>query len=340
MVRRTGAQRLHSEQVVVDRRGRTREDRRELVLRGRDLVVLGPGINAQAPQPVVDLFHEIADRLADGAEVMLLELLALGGVRAEQRAAAQDEVGALAVVVERDEEVLLLGTDGRHDLRHIDPEALEHALGLLGQALHRAQQRRLLVERLAVVGDERRRDAQHLVFDEGVARRVPRRVSACLGGLAQAARRERRRVGLALDELLARERCDRRTVSHRVDERIVLLGGKARQRLEPVRVVRRAVFDRPVLHRVRDRVGHVLVELRAVLDGLVQALVDGLRQAATHDLVVEDKAPVDLADVFCHIEGSLVLPGCLFENTRILYRLERARRAACPHLRPNAQRNQ
>ena len=107
-----------------------------------------------------------------------------------------------------------------------------------------------------------------------------------------------------------------------------------------MRVVRRAVLARPGLHRGRDRIGHVLVELRAVLDGLVQALVDGLRQAATHDLVVEDKAPVDLADVFCHIEGSLVLLGCLFESTHTLYRLESARRAACPHLRPNAQRNQ
>ena len=41
----------------------------------------------------------------------------------------------------------------------------------------------------------------------------------------------------------------------RAEERVVLLGGQAGQRLEDVRVVGRALLERPLLHRERDRVG-------------------------------------------------------------------------------------
>jgi hypothetical protein len=73
------------------------------------------------------------------------------------------------------------------------------------QGVHGAQQRGLLVKRLAGVAAERRGDAQHLVLDERVAGGVPGRVAAGLEGGAQAAVREAGSVGLALDELLAGE---------------------------------------------------------------------------------------------------------------------------------------
>ncbi len=101
----------------------------------------------------------------------------------------------------------------------------------------------LLVERLARVGAKRSGDAQHLVFDERVAGRVPGGVAAGLEGGAQTAAGEGGGVRLALDELLARKGHDGAAVVLRVDERIVLLGGDAGERLEPVRVVRGAVFD-------------------------------------------------------------------------------------------------
>ena len=50
-------------------------------------------------------------------------------------------------------------------------------------------------------------------------------------------------------------------------ERVVLLGGEAGQRLEPVGVVRGAVLDRPVLHRGGDDVGHGRVERLPSVDG-------------------------------------------------------------------------
>ena len=50
----------------------------------------------------------------------------------------------------------------------------------------------------------------------------------------------------------------RRAVADRAEEGVVLLGGRAGQRLEPVRVVGRALLERPVLHRR----GHLVGERR------------------------------------------------------------------------------
>src|SRR3712207_8462349 len=46
-------------------------------------------------------------------------------------------------------------------------------------------------------------------------------------------------------------------------ERVVLLGGQAGERLEPVRVVGGAPLERPVLHGRGDRVGQRHVERRS-----------------------------------------------------------------------------
>ena len=275
MVAGDGLHELHGDQVVVDGAVGDGENRRELVLCGCDLVVLGLGGDAELPQRVVELLHEVVDGGADRAKVVLLELLALARRSAEQRASGEDEVLALLVVLFFDEEVLLLGAHGGDDARHLEAEQLQDALGLVADGFHGAQERGLLVERLARVGAKRGGDAQHLVFDERVAGRVPGGVAAGLEGGAQTAAGEGGGVGLALDELLAREGHDGAAVVLRVDERIVLLGGDAGERLEPVRVVRGAVFDGPFLHRVGDDVGDLEVERAILLDGLGEVLVDG-----------------------------------------------------------------
>ena len=61
-------------------------------------------------------------------------------------------------------------------------------------------------------------------------------------------------------------------------EAVVLLGGQAGHGLEQVREVGGALFDGPVLHGGGDGVGDGRVERRAVLDGLLQRLEDGLGQ--------------------------------------------------------------
>ena len=143
--------------------------------------------HAERPQLVVELLHELVHRRADSAEVVLFQLLALAGRIAEQRAAAHDEVLALGVVLFRDQEIFLLGTHRGNDALVRLAEQREHAVRLLFHHVHGAEERRLLVERLARVAAEGCGDAQHLVFDEGVAGGVPRGVAAGLEGGAQAA---------------------------------------------------------------------------------------------------------------------------------------------------------
>ena len=62
-------------------------------------------------------------------------------------------------------------------------------------------------------------------------------------------------------------------------------------RLEPVRVVRRAVLDGPVLQRARDDVGDVRVERLALGDGAAERAKHVLRQTRPLDLFVERERP-------------------------------------------------
>ena len=298
-MRRQKAHLLHGEQVLVHTTVRVREDGRQLVLRGGHLVVLRARRHAEGPQLVVELLHELVHRGADGAEVVLLQLLALARGVAEQRAAAHHEVLPLGVVLLGDEEVLLLGAHRGHDALRLPAEQREHAVRLLLDGAHGAQKRRLLVERLAGVGAEGGGDAQHLVLHERVGGGVPRRVAAGLERGAQAAGRERRRIGLARDELLAGEAHDGAAVAHRVEEAVVLLGRDAGERLEPVREVRGALLDGPLLHGVGHDVRHLSVERLAFLDGLAQALVGGGRKPLLHRVLVEHHRAVRIRNS-CH----------------------------------------
>jgi hypothetical protein len=96
--------RAHHDHVVV-RPDRCRlVHRRHLELARSDLVVTGLRRDAEAPQLAIEIHHERQDPLADRAEVLVLELLALGRRSAEQGPAGEEK------------EVLLLGADVREDL--------------------------------------------------------------------------------------------------------------------------------------------------------------------------------------------------------------------------------
>ena len=286
---------LHGKQVLVYRAVRLGEDGRQLVLGRRHLVVLRLRGDAERPQLVVELLHELVHRGANSAEVVLLQLLALHRRIAEQRAAREHDIETALVVLLGDEEVLLLGAQRRSDaIGGVVAEQIEHATALGLDGLHGTEKRRFLIERLAGVRAEGRGNAEHLVLDEGVGGGIPGGIAASLEGGTQAAGGEAGGVGLTLDELFARERHDGAAVISGIDEAVVLLGGDARQRLEPVGVVGGALLDGPLFHGVGDDVGHVLVQGGAFFDGLHQLLVGGLRQALAHDVLVEYHGAVQI----------------------------------------------
>ncbi len=88
---------------------------------------------------------------------------------------------------------------------------------------------------------------------------------------------------------------ERRTVGDRFEEAVVLLSGQTGQRVEDVRVVGRAFFQRPVLHRGRHGVGDHGIEQRSTLDGRHDRLVDRLGQALPHHDLAENVLAENLA---------------------------------------------
>jgi hypothetical protein len=135
--------------------------------------------------------HEGHRAIDDRAEVLILQLLSLRRLRAEESPAGVDQIRTRQVEVAIDEEVFLLGTAGRDDALGGRAEELEHADRLLGERFHRAEQRRLLVERLASPAQESRRnderDRAARLQQPRRAGRIPRGMAAGLEGGAHAA---------------------------------------------------------------------------------------------------------------------------------------------------------
>ena len=104
--------RLHDQHVVVGRDVGVLERDGDLVLRGGDLVVAGLDRHAELVELGLGLEHAGQNPLGDGAEVMVLHLLPLGGLGAEERAAGVDQVGPGEIEVLVDQEVFLLGAGG------------------------------------------------------------------------------------------------------------------------------------------------------------------------------------------------------------------------------------
>ena len=80
---------LHRQLLVVGADVRVLEDRRELVLVGGDLVVARLGRHAELGQLALGLEHAREDALGDRAEVVVVELVALGRLGAVERAAGR-----------------------------------------------------------------------------------------------------------------------------------------------------------------------------------------------------------------------------------------------------------
>ena len=113
----TRLKRRHQQLLVVGGHVGALEHRRDLELAGRDLVVPGLGRDAELEQLALAVHHEAEHALGDGTEVVVVELLALGRLGAEQRAAGVEQVGTGEEEVPVDQEVLLLGAAERHDVR-------------------------------------------------------------------------------------------------------------------------------------------------------------------------------------------------------------------------------
>ena len=219
---------LHGQLVVVSGNVGGGEDGGQLMLGGGHLVVFGFGQNAQLPQLFVQVFHKGGHPGLDSAKVVVLQLLALGGLGAEQGAAGKAQVRALVIQCLVHQEVLLLRAHGGDDpLGLLVPKQPQNAQGLDIQVLHRAQQGGLLVQNLAAVRTEGGGNVEGVPLHKGVRGGVPGGVAPSLEGGAQAAGGERGGVGLAFNQLFSGELHNHPPVRGGGDEAVVLFRGDA-----------------------------------------------------------------------------------------------------------------
>ena len=108
--------------------------------------------DSELPELFVKVFHEGLNTGFDDAEIVIFHLLSLGRKCAKQSSSGVDKILSLVVHLLVDKEVFLLGSDGGADRCDIVlAEDLHDAHSLLVDGFHRAQQRCLLIERLAVI---------------------------------------------------------------------------------------------------------------------------------------------------------------------------------------------
>ena len=282
---------LHHQLVLVAGGVGVGVDGGHLVLGGGHLIVLGLAEHAQLPQLLVQILHIGGHPGTDGAEVVVLQLLALGGLGAEQGPAAHPQILPLGVLGLVDQEVLLLRAHlSHHPLGLRVAEQPQDADRLAADLLHGPQQRGLFVQSLAGVGAEDGGDAQGALLDEGEGGGVPGGVAPGLEGGPQAAGGEGGGVGLAPDQLLAGELHHDLAAAGGGDEAVVLLGGDAGHGLEPVGVVGGALLHGPLLHGLGDLVGGGDVQRGPIRDTGLPGAVGCGREALFHGLLVEDHA--------------------------------------------------
>jgi len=248
---------VHRQLILIARGVAVAVHGRHFVLAGGNLIVLGLGVDAELPELFIQVLHVGGHARADGAVVVIVQLLPLRGFRAEERPAAHAKVLTLEIKLLVDQEIFLFGSDVCDDLpRLCVAEQTKNPHRLTADRVNRAQQRRFFVKRFSGVGEEDGRNIERTVLDEGVGGGVPGGVASCLERRAQSARRERRGIRLAAYQLLAGKLHDNRAVTGRGDEAVVLFGGEAGPGLEPVGKVRRALLQRPCLHAVGNVVGN------------------------------------------------------------------------------------
>ena len=326
---------LHGQLVVVSGHVGNREDGGQLMLGGSYLVVLRLGQDAQLPEFLVQVLHVGFHPGLDDAEIVVVQLLALGRLGTEQGPAAEHQVLPFFIHVLVHQEVFLLGTHAGADaLNVLVAEELQNPEGLLVQGLHGPQQGGLFVQSLAAIGAESRGDAEGVALDEGVGGGVPGGVAAGLKGGAKTAGGEGRGVRLALDQLLAGELHDDAAVGRRGDEAVVLLGGDAGEGLEPVGEMGGAVLYGPVPHGGGHGVGHVGVQHGSLVNGLFQGIVNAGGQLSPHDTVIKNQTAKIIRYSCTHNEELLPESGggvqpCRFITIEWAIKRKMASRSTC-----------
>ena len=196
-----------------------------------------------------------------------------------------------------DEEVLLFGTKRNCRLLGARLEASHEAACRFRKSLQTAEERSFLVESFTGIATERRRDAKRstvaVALDEGRASRVPGRVAAGFEGGTESATREARCIRFAHNQILAAQHHDGLATA-RFEEAVVLLGGRAGKRLEPVRKMRGTAVHRPTLHGVSDIACDARIQSNPFVNRREKLFANFLRKVGAHGFGIEYVLTVEI----------------------------------------------
>ena len=158
---------LHRQLVVIHRDVGSFKYRCQLMLRGRNLVVLCLRRNAELPELLFQIMHVFGYLRFQNAEIVILHLLPLRCRSSDQGASAHQEILSLKVHILVDQEILLLGTNcGVNMCNLLISEKMKNLDRLLGQSLHGTQKRGFLVQSFSAKGTEGRRNIERSVLNE------------------------------------------------------------------------------------------------------------------------------------------------------------------------------
>ena len=277
-------QEVHHDHIVVDRRIGIFINRCQLELSGSHFVMTSLRRNTETEQRMFHVLHEGQDSLRDGTEIVIFHLLSLGWRRTCQRATGKHDIRTKHGEPSIDKKILLFRADVRFDERGLFvAEKTQDTQSLTRKRGNGTQQRDLAIESLARIAVEERGDMERRSYDESRYRGIPCRIASGFEGRANAARGEGGRIRFAADKHLSRKFIDHPALACRGEEGVVLFCGETGHGLEPVRVMRRALGDGPVLHHTGYRIGNGGVEQFTLVDRCLQCFENWLGKALLKD---------------------------------------------------------
>mmetsp|Transcript_97247 Transcript_97247/g.225448 ORF Transcript_97247/g.225448 Transcript_97247/m.225448 type:complete len:415 (+) Transcript_97247:1065-2309(+) len=296
---------LHEQHIVVGRERGLAVDGRHLMLRRGHLVVDHRHGHTELQHLGLNLEEQLRNGVRHGGKVVQVSLLAARGQSAHERAAAVDQVRAVAVVLGLDDEELLLPTKEAVNCLRVsgNVDRLEQAQTLLVHGVIGAQEGGLVIEARPKVRDKTAGDPQDLVQHEARRRAVPSCEGCRCVCRSEPAVGERGAVSLAEEEsLVGKRRLERLGALSRgpvqVNECVHLVGtdsaswGAATSSggEEPVREGHGTQLPRP---REDDFCNdlHVLLTCSSAGDErFLESRVHTSREVGLHGCVIEDQA--------------------------------------------------
>mmetsp|Transcript_97244 Transcript_97244/g.225436 ORF Transcript_97244/g.225436 Transcript_97244/m.225436 type:complete len:418 (-) Transcript_97244:342-1595(-) len=166
---------LHEEHIVVRGEGRLAVNGRHLVLRRGHFVVDHGHGHAQLQHLRLNPEEQLRDGVGHRGKVVEVRLLASRGQRADQCAAAIDQIGPVLVVLGLDDKELLFPTEEAKDRLGVSGnlDVLEQAQAFLVHSVVGAQQWGLVIKASTQMRDEAAGDLEHFVHHEARRRAIP-----------------------------------------------------------------------------------------------------------------------------------------------------------------------